>query len=183
MPGILNLDEVVTQRTEITKTVGKGEKHTWSLRDDIPTETMLLCFTLMEHAAERSDPDEAMQAARRAAETEGASETRQIVGAMNVLRSRMEEQMAETLDVCLAIWQHSYPETTREELRDWFNHTEREQIVQLFFYRRLTGSGAPSSDSTPTATATAKSRAKKRRASSGGIPSQKQLSRQLKGAL
>ncbi len=180
MATILNLDEVVTQRTEITKTVGNGDKRTWSLRDDIPTETMLLCFNLMEHAAERSDPDEALRAARQAAETEGASETRQILGAMNVLRSRMEAQMAETLDVCLAIWQHSYPEVTREELRDWFNHTEREQIVQLFFYRRLTGSGAPSSDSTPTATG---KKTSQRRRAAGAIPSQKQLSRQLNGAM
>lgn len=192
MPGILNLDEVLVERTEIQKTIS-GQVRTWSLRDDIPVEVMLRVFRLMGNARQNATAVQKVDVETPAGA--GDDQVDEIFTAITVMQQSLETYIDEALDVCLGIWQHSYPETTREELRAWFTHEERERIVQLFFSRRLAASRQLSSATTPEPTTptaeqgqeqqTAPNRAARRsssRSSRGGIPSQKRLSRQLKGA-
>ncbi len=182
MPQVVNLDEVLVERTEIRKTVpGEQVPRVWHLRDDIPAEVMLRVFRLMKSA--RDSGAAAKSAVDELSAKDGSAIEDEMVDAITAMEERLKEHVQETLEITLDIWRHSYPATTEDELRDWFTHEERERLVQLFFSRRLMGSLSPSSGTTGTTTMSKTQQKAQRRRSSGATPSQKRLSRQLNGAM
>jgi len=175
MAGVLDLDAVVVETTEIKKTIG-GKLRTWALRDDVPPEIMLACFRMLSHAEMQSAAITALQAQA------GESDIEQIEAALASVEEKLLAQQDEVTHICGDIFRHTYPETTDGDIRAWFHADERTNIVQLFFTRRLAASSTPLSATTETPTPNrAQRRAASSQRSSGAIPSQKRLSRELKG--
>ena len=177
MAGMLDLDAIVVETTEIAKTID-GKRRVWALRDDIPPEIMLQCFRLMGHAELQSGAVSELRA------TMDTDDPASVVSAVETLEQTMLAQAEEVTHICGNIFRHSYPETTDDEMRRWFRDDERIRIVQLFFTRRLQASSTLSADTTATPTPNRQQRrsaGQNSRRSSGAIPSQKRLSRELKG--
>lgn len=190
--GILDFDAVVVERVTIRKTVpGMVVPRQWDLRDDIPPEIMLRTFRLMAHS------QDAAKAVGRIRDEANQEDETAIVEATAEIERILRAQEDEALTIALAIFQHSYPETTPEDLRAWFTRKEREEIVKLFFFRQFSASSPLSNSTTPepsqetmetmvaetAETGANPNRATRRhsRHSGGAIPSQKRIKRELGG--
>lgn len=174
MAGVLDLDAVVVETTEVKKTIG-GKLRTWTLRDDVPPEIMLACFRMLSHAEIQGAAIAALQ------KQTGEGDIEQIEAALASVEEKLLAQQGEVTHICGEIFRHSYPETSDEEIVAWFRADERTNIVQLFFTRRLAQSSTPLSDTTETPTPNRAARRSRSPKSSGAIPSQKRLSRELRG--
>lgn len=174
MAGVLDLDAIVVETTEIAKTV-RGKRQTWQLRDDIPAEIMLACFRLMAHAEIEGNAISALQS--QAQDGDPAA----IEAAMAEVQAKLQAQENEVTHICGEIWRHTYPETSDEDIRAWLRADERTRIVQLFFTRRLAESSTLSADTTATPTPNRQQRRANSGSRQGAIPSQKRLSRELRG--
>ncbi len=180
---ILDLDAVVVDRITVRKRLpGETEPHEWALRDDVPPEIMLRVFRLMKHGEDASKMVQEIVAGANQKDADA------VVAATDQIERLLLDQAEETLSIALGIFQHSYPEVTAEQLRGWFTRKEVEGIVRLFFLRLLNGSSNASSAATPNATNSSsqptQNRAARRKKagqspSSGAIPSQKRLKREL----
>ena len=177
---VLDLDAVLVERTTIRKTPpGEREPREWALRDDVPPEIMLRVFRLMKHSQDARDAVQRIVASVDEHGEEG------VVAATEQMERLLRDQEDETLAIALAIFQHSYPDTTAEQLRAWFTRNERGSIVGLFFTRLLPGSSNLSSaitanEPTPPTTNVSPNRATRRQSSgSGATPSQKRIKREL----
>lgn len=129
----INFDAITVATVEITK----GGR-TWALRDDVPASVMARGFRLaqlaQEFRASLQRPD-------------GALDPTQFE---KFAIASEQEQVA----LALAIFQHTYPDLTREELLAAFNVNECEQIAGLFFQRRFGALPTPSAATDPSSAAT-----------------------------
>lgn len=128
MPRALNFDAIIVETIDVTK----GGR-TYKLRDDVPMTTLVRVFALLE-----------LQQSMRGREVVKAAEA----------AAWLDEQQALTLEICGAIFRHSLPELTDDELRTLFTFEEQLQLVMLFFTSRslasLTQANAPSASSPTT---------------------------------
>ena len=175
---IINLDALVPKTITFTKTIN-GESRSWHLRDEMPPEVLLPVLRLMLRDTERS---------RTALPTSGDDGTIDGEAALALFGAALDAQISETLSVFATLWHCSYPQDATEDLAVWFSHKERQAILQLFFTRHSSASSAPSNATTPATptaaeTATSANREQRRttRSPRGAIPSQKRLSRELRG--
>ncbi len=176
----IDLDAVTTTRTGIHKMVvgpdGALERRTWDLRDDIPVETLFRVFRMRTRALQEQQAQQQQRA--------GMAEADYTPEMVEAQFAAVERGIEEVADILLAIFQHSYPETTSDELHAWFSHEERLRLVNLFFTRRWSALQALSSDSTDDSTPspTPANRATRRQTNgSGAIPSQKRIRQALQG--
>lgn len=140
MPQVINFDVLTADTVEVEKTVG-GVRRVWKLRDDVSAAVLMRFFELAQaQAAEMTEADV-------------------------IAQFRAAERVY--LTVLLDIFRHTYPETTEEELREWFTFEQRKSLVDAFFSLAGIGSNAPSPATAPGSpsgatppTATAKSTAK-----------------------
>lgn len=104
---VLNFDAIVVETIDVTKH-GK----TYSLRDDVPMTVMVRAFALQEQ-----------QLALREIEAPTVEQ----------VEEWMAETAAQTLELCGAIFRHSLPEITDDEIVARFTLEEQTQLVMLFF--------------------------------------------------
>lgn len=97
----------------------KERKH-WQLDDDFPAEGVFGLFRLVnerraEVAALDTPPPDDVDAGFALA---------QVI---------FDTEVGVYLDALLRIWRHSYPRTTADDLRRWFDHRQRKELVEAFF--------------------------------------------------
>lgn len=176
---IINLDALVPKTITFTKTIN-GESRSWHLRDEMPPEVLLPVLRLMLRDTERS---------RTALPTSGADGAIDGEAALALFGAALDAQISETLSTFATLWHCSYPQDATEDLAVWFSHKERQAILQLFFTRHSSASSTPSNATTPAATTEApampptpnREQRRTTRSPRGAIPSQKRLSRELRG--
>lgn len=150
MARTLNFDAVVVDTIDITK---GGQ--TFSLRDDVPMTTLVRVFGLIEH-----------QAAMK--------------GRSKITPEQAEDWAAEleqrTLEICGAIFRHTDPEMTDEEIARLFSWEEQSQLVMLFFttrYSALEKQANEQNASLPPSAEESESSATPRRAGQAGQAAQR----------
>lgn len=100
------------------------ERKRWTLDDDFPAEAMFGLFRLLnEHTA----------ALGAVLGDDGGPVDANAPDAFARVQARFDAEVAVYLDALLRIFQHSYPRTTADELRRWFDHRQRKELVEAFF--------------------------------------------------
>ena len=176
----IDFDTVITNKVRFAKTVD-GAPREWWLVDNVGTEVGLQIAQLLKRTYLRSqqplpqnDP----------------------VAMIDLLERAYAETVDDTLSVFMMIWGLSYPDDTMEQVRHWWTHEQREEIIRYFFTRRSQPSSTPSSDSTSaspnrnnhngprglTPPPNRSPRRKTSKTSPAGTPSQKRLLRQLQAS-
>ncbi len=153
----LNLDAVLRGYLDLKKTIassadGTLEPRSWRLFDDIPVLEMLPVMHI--GITEAKQPKLEIPAGQTATPEQLEAHYQRQLAWQNDL-------VAEVREVFGAIFRHSYPQMTDEELDQLFTHAERYQVVMHFFRLRFsasssasTGSADASSASTPAAAET-----------------------------
>jgi hypothetical protein len=107
MAVLLDLDAVTCDYIDIRK----NGAIVWHLRDDPPTEQVLDILRLA--------PDNFFADIDQ-------NDTQTMLAAKN-------RYVVETLDVCLALFRHTYPDVTREEIQAVLDLTQQQQVLAAFF--------------------------------------------------
>lgn len=185
---VLDLDAVVAERVTIKKIMpATGEQREWHLWDDVPPQIMLRAFRMMANSQRAGKVIGQMR------DEVDPQDEDAIEAATLKIEQLLADQDEEALNIALSIFQHTYPETTAEDLRSWFNRKAIEEIVKLFFFRQFSASSQLSNSTTPEPTTSPEAmaeaganpnRATRRhsRPSAGAIPSQKRIKRELGGS-
>jgi hypothetical protein len=102
------------------------ERKTWTLDDDFPAEALFGLFRLLnDHRAALTDA--------LGDDGEPATVDPDAPDAFARVQARFDAEVAVYLDALLRIFQHSYPRTTADDLRRWFDHRQRKELVEAFF--------------------------------------------------
>lgn len=141
MPTILNFDALTYDTVEISK---RGQ--TWTLRDDVPTKTLLRAFGLMS-------VQERLQRAAQEAQAAHPDDLDAATAALQASYAALEQQAASHVG---DIFRHTDPTTTDEQLLAVFSFEDLMGITQLFFTLRSKGLNPPhDATSAPSTAATA----------------------------
>jgi hypothetical protein len=117
MVQVLNFDTVTVGTVDVTK---GGQ--TYKLRDDVATEVLLRRFKIIEML-----------------KTVGDTPTyEQMVDVI-------ARQEAEVLDICTAIFHHTYPDMTQADVATLLTARERQQVCAAFFSLPFSSSDEPPS--------------------------------------
>lgn len=128
MPHALNFDTLTHDTVEISK---RGR--TWLLRDDVPAKTMMRAFGLFS-------TQERIETAIKAAQAAHPDDMDAAMAEFQASYDALEQQAAAHVG---AIFRHTDPDITDEELRAVFSFEEMMQLVQLFFTLRSHRSSLP----------------------------------------
>lgn len=130
MPQTLDFNTITYDTITI---ISQDGERRWVLRDDVPMAILVRVFGLQalgERIAERAkalDPQRATAAEAQA-----------------IMESVLAESAAEALSVLGAIFRHTDPTVTDEELAAAFTYEQQGAIINLFFSHRLGSLSTPS---------------------------------------